>query len=440
MISLRISDFSCIDSAEIVLSDLTVIIGPQASGKSLVARLLKFFIDLPPNMVFAAIRGEKLREWTDFADFLFCQSFSPGAWGDKSFLIEFEAGKFRVTLKRNLKKENGRKAIDISYSSYAVDFYSNLSSIASEIKEIEAKEGNDNAPLEYVAFASVRRFAIRNLTADLGADYVSRQLFIPAGRSFFTSMGKAINAFIESESVDLETVEFGRRYIEAREFAKARRFGRDDGRSTFLGSSVFQSLYRGTLHFDKDIEYLKTEDNRTIPISMLSSGQQELYPLLLTLESFIGRVKVRSKIRHEELLFPPANSLVYIEEAEAHLFPPAQSVMAEFFARIVARKQLGTRMFLTTHSPYILAKLNNLVKAGAIKAQYGSKITKRLEGVVSSGAQLSPGTVSAYAIIDRNACSITIDGMIDSAYLDRVTDDITNEFSELLDMEMSHGN
>jgi predicted ATPase len=46
MADLYIQNFSCIDDAHLRLTRMTVLIGPQASGKSVISKLMYFFYDI----------------------------------------------------------------------------------------------------------------------------------------------------------------------------------------------------------------------------------------------------------------------------------------------------------------------------------------------------------------------------------------------------------
>lgn len=59
-------------------------------------------------------------------------------------------------------------------------------------------------------------------------------------------------------------------------------------------------------------------------------------------------------------------SFFIIEEPESHLFPNAQKLITEF---ISLAKNDGNKVLLTTHSPYILGTINNMLYANRISKQ-----------------------------------------------------------------------
>lgn len=62
--------------------------------------------------------------------------------------------------------------------------------------------------------------------------------------------------------------------------------------------------------------------------------------------------------------------LVILEEPESHLHPASQRQMARGIARLVNK---GVRVIITTHSDYLIAQLNNLLKLGYASRQKRSK-------------------------------------------------------------------
>lgn len=82
-----------------------------------------------------------------------------------------------------------------------------------------------------------------------------------------------------------------------------------------------------------------------------SSGQQEILWILML--AFITILEKKS-------------SFVVIEEPEAHLFPEAQKDVIYLISLMV--NATGSRVILTTHSPYILTSLNILLYSEKIES------------------------------------------------------------------------
>jgi predicted ATP-binding protein involved in virulence len=208
----------------------------------------------------------------------------------------------------------------------------------------------------------------------LGKDYVDIQTFVPAGRSFFTSIGKAVAAFEQGGLLDPVTVTFCRIFARMRErwVSRYRALYNVTRHNRFYVSkrnSLMQQFFGGEIRIDRDRENIESLDGRKISFSLLSSGQQELLPLWMALD-FV--------VRSDE-----SRQLIYIEEPEAHLFPSAQDTLVEYLASVsTANRRL--RLVITTHSPYVLAKINNLLKAGRLAQRASKEKRDKINNVIKS--------------------------------------------------------
>src|SRR4051812_11828532 len=99
MANLSISCFSCIDKADIEVGDFTVVVGPQASGKSIISKLGYFFYDILSQQYAALEEGRDSKAYLKRLADDFQTWFPPSAWGKSRFRIKFEAGpiSFEVT-------------------------------------------------------------------------------------------------------------------------------------------------------------------------------------------------------------------------------------------------------------------------------------------------------------------------------------------------------
>ncbi|MCL2138836.1 MAG: ATP-binding protein [Treponema sp.] len=108
---------------------------------------------------------------------------------------------------------------------------------------------------------------------------------------------------------------------------------------------------------------LEHNDGRAVPSLYSSSGQQELVYLLMLLE----------KLPKIDFSFTKMTSY-FIEEPSAHLFPKEQKEVIECIADIFRKdKNICTRFFITTHSPYVLNVINNMLKKGSIIKRNNSR-------------------------------------------------------------------
>ena len=405
-----IRDFSCISSAEVEIADNTIIIGPQASGKSVISKLSYFFLGLPRQALNSARLENTFHEFKEQVIAQFKRLFPIEAWGGLQFNLTFSSGELQFNLRRK-----GRYSGKVS-NDCVIDLGSNFEaafdaarSIAERAAELEA-DNRDLAVISSNYEASAAPF--RELVSQ---NWISSLRFVPAGRSFFTSMGKAVTIF---ELLDPITTEFGKFFIPLRE-RRATSFVRS--RATHrLSSGEMRSLLGGLLKVDQEKEFLVSEDGRKVPVIAMSSGQQEVFPLLLTLENISSLQGL---------------SITFIEEPEAHLFPAAQSKLLELIIRVRNSALGDTRrlMFITTHSPYVLAKYNNLMKADQEGRGRGVDRAAAIERILDREVWVPSSGVRAYAIANGSVRSIIDEeGLIDTDYLDEVSAATSEEWMQLV--------
>jgi hypothetical protein len=409
---------------------MTVLIGPQATGKSVISKLFYFFIHQLHNFQSFAEDGKTPTEIIEEIASNFYKWFPPAAWGSKTFQITFTLRDEAFVIKRRRPSSAGpSEKISVTISEF---FQSHYQQLFDEYQSVRHKLIEKGSELDLSLHRSweidykIRVAADRRLEKTLGQEWVNTQLFIPAGRSFFTSIGKAVAAFEYGGILDPVTIRFGRLFASMRERARVG-IPSDETNDEYVASTkLMLDLFGGHLRFVKDSEYVEATDGRKIPFSTLSSGQQELLPLWLTLRSFVGSGdSPRSPSR-----------LIYIEEPEAHLFPSAQGMLLEYLVSLVSRDKLNRRMLITTHSPYVLAKLNNLITAGQVSRTRNKSKIAALEKIVPRSSWLQKGKISAYAIIDRKVSSvIDSDGLIDGEYLDSVSNDNSRDFLSMLELK-----
>jgi len=103
---IAIKNFGVIKLADIDIKDVNIIIGPQSSGKSLIAKLVYFFNtlnDVFVNYVYA------LEVEYNFADAMlerFSLLFPPYLWRDKSFNIKYKIDDVEITWSYRRKTAN----------------------------------------------------------------------------------------------------------------------------------------------------------------------------------------------------------------------------------------------------------------------------------------------------------------------------------------------
>ena len=415
-----VENFSCIKFAELKISKINILIGPQASGKSVISKLIYFFYSLKDLHSDQISQEKNLEDFSLSIKEKFVEWFPIAAWGDDKFKITFLSGKFKITISRVIYKGDLGENLRINLSDNIKTIHSELVGSAKIInQEIEM---NDEI---YAQIQIQRKFSseIQRKYIDIfGVEYIDRVTYIPAGRSFFTNLGRALMAFERGNMLDPVTIEFGRIYsgfIQGNS-SLFRSLKRENNSSKFISEIIGGDILR-----EKNDYYISTDDGRKVPFSSLSSGLQELLPLMLTF-GLLNRYKNSS-------------SLLFIEEPEAHLFPNAQSKIIEGFASYL-NEDKGRKLFITTHSPYVLSKINNLLKAGVIeKTTRDVKKISLLDSLVTKHKRIYPNEIQAYCIENGRISSIIDDdtSLINAEYLDEISNKIGGEFDELLNIQYS---
>ncbi len=424
MLRIQVENFSCITKADFTVGGITILIGPQASGKSVLSKLIYFFLDTISEQQEAASREESFATFTEELKTRFSEWFPISAWGQKKFKIQFECGEYKVNVTRITYNDSVNNTLRVWTSRFAKEYYQRALTLHRSIRQkTSTKKGRSEIHDFEVAWRA-KNAVKKMLRDDLGNDFIDYQVFIPAGRSFFTNLGRAFMAFDQGRVLDPITIRFGRMYSS---YYEEMRFLIQSKSGQELAGDISEIL-GGKVVWTRDQPMLSCNDGRNIPFSALSSGQQEILPLITALSAIrIGYMSGRD----------PSPHLIYIEEPEAHLFPSAQSHLVEGLSALVERAQ-KRRLVITTHSPYVLSKFNNLIKAGALDRGLSEDKASQLSRIIQKKFRIRPGTTQAYALNDGELKSIIDeDGLIAADYLDDISGEIAKEFSRLLELEYS---
>ena len=117
-----------------------------------------------------------------------------------------------------------------------------------------------------------------------------------------------------------------------------------------------------------------------------------------------------------------------IEEPEQNLFPLAQKDLVEYLVR--GANCGDNSLLLTTHSPYVLAALNNLIYAGE------NNTTEEINKVIGKDIQIKFEDVAAYYFEKGRSVSILDEDLrnIDPQKIDSCSAEINEIYEELEDI------
>ena len=150
-----------------------------------------------------------------------------------------------------------------------------------------------------------------------------------------------------------------------------------------------------------------------------ATGYQSTIPLVLTMKYYNGKHKKRKTF--------------IIEEPELNLFPKAQSELVNYLVHSTV--SFGNTILLTTHSPYILTSLNNLMYAYEV----GQKEPEETSKIIDKKYWINPDNVSAYMLLTDGACEEILDreeNLIRAEKIDGVSEFLNEQFDTLLNIEL----
>ncbi|MFM7438085.1 MAG: hypothetical protein ACKO2V_05700, partial [Snowella sp.] len=184
---LIIKDFAGIKEIEIEIKKINILIGPQASGKSICAKLLFYFKNFVWKIL-DVVENEQTKRNLDLNYInTFEEYFPPDSWGNHDFFIRYEIANVFIEVR---KKQDGKGKISISYSDF---FKQELAWLRSEKKKA-AKRFDDNVrdqgviEQKFYLRGYLRNSLTELLSKSLCQEVAFDQLFIPAGRSFFAQL------------------------------------------------------------------------------------------------------------------------------------------------------------------------------------------------------------------------------------------------------------
>lgn len=413
--SIHIDKFGGLKSCSIPLSRISIFIGPQASGKSIAAKSIFFCKSYPREMLAAVFEDLNRQELHSKLKKKFSEYFR-SASQEHAFSIVYRNGDDFIEVKAPAERKSSRQ-IEINTSEYFDKEFASLRKVFGKLRrKAEAAVAADDYDYE---FKFQDNYFNRHV-ARFGGSWPLPQVFIPAGRAYYSFLQGSIFSLLSSNiPIDPFVREFGSSYERYKDF-----FFRRSSETGDAFKKQLEMVLRGSYVKREKQDFILTPDRRETLISNSSSGQQEVLPLLVMLEYFQKLANARGRG-------------VYIEEPEAHLFPDSQRKLVELLAYVFSGRSKTSQLILTTHSPYVCSSANNLLLAGDILSKSGMRARVALRGITSLGSHLDFDHLTASALSDGGAESIldVEHRVIDTSYLDRASQDLMEQREKLLVLE-----
>ena len=431
MQKIEIRNFGPIKELNLDIKDFSIFIGPQASGKSTIAKTIFFFKSLNDDLVKYFIESV---EKSDFSKSIgtYAKSIRQkylDYFGSSTHLNGLHL-KYYYTEKIwiSITIETNHKYITPNFSEQFKDDFKNL---VKEAIEFSSFLGQRNPSLltskDLLQIDSEKRKFVSYIKEKCNSIFQEDRelIFIPAGRSLLATLSDQLQ-FINPRNLDflmrtfLDKINIVRPIFNKSlsDIIKERRLLTQydiDYNKTKLADEIISKILRGKYQYDKDGEKIFYETNKYVKLNFSSSGQQESLWILLLL--FI-------------IILEKQNVFIVIEEPEAHLFPEAQKEISNLIA--LMSNVENSQVIITTHSPYILASLNNLILANKVGSE-NINVEKR----INKNLWINRDKVYA-ALVTKGQVKDIIDNelnIIQQENIDSVSGTINDEFDFLFQFE-----
>lgn len=373
MHKLIINKLGPIEQCELECSHFMTLTGFQASGKSTIARAIYFFRtikeDITELVKALAFNSAHKRRFdrnfqTENMDGLknklenhlrdkFIRTFG-SAWEMSNEMVLEYAYTETCSIKITLNNDLNYTTPDYIWITFSKDFIEFLHQYNKPLPATELGVSEKELKLFQT---DLRRLLDDEYTV----------VYIPAGRSMITLLSQQLSYIYatmddtQKRSLDSCTKDYLERILRLKpEFSDGlHRLMTFSACHAFLPSKIFaqasgliRKILRGSYRYINGEEQIVLDNGQSVKIHLSSSGQQECVWILNLLFYYL--------LHQKPILF-------IIEEPESHLFPESQKYITELIALVSNCKH---SVLLTTHSPYVLGTLNNLLYAHTFKTEH----------------------------------------------------------------------
>lgn len=418
-----------ITHCNLTINDFMVFTGPQASGKSTVAKSIFFFKNIK-NLLLMQINkrfyGESDTMKLSTKNHLikevrsnFLQTFGTTWCMDNDMSMEYyytDTIYIKICLKNDPISPNyiwidfSEKLIDFlnAYDDAQLDVLADAHNNGNIKKHIDAFFGNCEEVIYIPAGRSLMTlfssqlmfmYSVMNDDQKRSLDYCTRN-YLERIMQLKPSFSNSVQTLIKNK-IELTDIKINRESLQ---------------QCADLMKQILQGEYRNV---DGE-ERLQMAEDRYVKINFASSGQQEAVWILNVVFYYLLNNK---------------KSFFIIEEPESHLFPNAQKLITEF---ISLAKNGGNKILLTTHSPYILGTINNMLYANRISKEVDNAI---LGKIINPLKWLGFEKMSAYYVESGviHSCLDEEFEAINNEIIDGASDEINIDYEKMADLRYDSG-
>lgn len=385
-----IKNLGPIKECRIEIKPLTILIGESGTGKSVILRTISMLKWIYKRMQYKAlfksteIKNDALR----FRLKSIMQTSLLEDFFDKASYIEFQIdGASFIVIKDNSLKVHYKNIKDDVLSIDKIVF---LNDNRSAIPEILSSAGGRRAKFSYYTTDMIDNF----LTA---AKFVKKYELVTLDVSLISKKKIGYEQFYiknKNDEIKFENASSGEK-----------------------SSTIMELILH---YFTSNYSF---DDNFISIVIELASRQIEVKNLN-ALQKTIAKSDFKKKLTY------------IIEEPESNLFPINQKRILEFLVKTI-NTTIGSRteIILSTHSPYILTSLNNLIYASRLSERKDRK--DKVFKIIGKDYIMNLNDTSVYVIKDGTAKS-AIDyecNLINADILDASSNCIMDTFNKLLDID-----
>lgn len=256
-------------------------------------------------------------------------------------------------------------------------------------------------------------------------------VYIPAGRSLITLLSSQLSIIysqmdkVQRRSLDYCTQDYLERILRLKpEFSNGldgliekSSYSAHKQKDIKLALDLINKILRGQYQYSDGEERLLIAENQYIKINFASSGQQEAVWILNLLFYYY--------LQEQKTLF-------IVEEPESHLFPESQKYMSEFIAFMY---HSGYPVLITTHSPYVLGTLNNLLYAGSFTNEQSAAAAE----ILPESLWLNDGDFDAWFVEKGNMvnCMDSELHLIQNERIDGISKIINRDYDMLFNLQFT---
>lgn len=404
MTKIEIKNIGPIKNVDIELTKINILMGPQSSGKSTIAKIISFCQWAEKRYLLDNKFDYDVNE--QLLDF---HRLSENYFSDDSFFL-YESDFIKISYKgKKLKKSFSKKRTSKSYKKSKNIYIPSERNFVSVIPNLSKyKETNDNImSFVYDWFTAKRVFNNHNLLPVLNLDV---QFYNKAENDYDILLLKNKKEILLREgSSGLQSIIPLIVIIE------------------YLTNDIFKNNISNSVE-EKDSLNKFLLNNLTKIVDFSNYTNLGDINFQLNEKDLKKILNSYQKAKYLESYF---TTNFIIEEPEQNLFPSTQRDLINFLFHKM-KDDRDHKLLLTTHSPYILYSINNCLMGYNVRDKIKENISD--DNILSENSWINPDLVSIWQIEDGTLISVKdkITKTVTKHYFNEITKDIMDEYYEML--------